>query len=791
MARVYKARDPLVDRIVALKVLSPERAVDPEWIERFTREARALARLNHPHIVQVHRFGISPQPHLVMEFVDGVNLRQAMQEGGLSVREALVIVPKLCDALHFAHEHGVLHRDIKPENVLVDTEGRVKVVDFGLAKLRDDGVLHFTLTQSGARLGTLAYMAPEQVENPSDVDHRADIYSLGVVLYEMLTGELPLGRFPSPSEANGTDPRLDAVVLRTLEKKKENRFADAETMRTELESAAEGPPPSKAENWNELNYEYRSRSQIGRWPLLHVAFGKNAETGKMQHARGMIAIGNVATGFLSLGVFARGLISFGVFSVGLISSGVLSVGVLALGVFGLAPLCSAAVVAVAPYAFGVNALGWISAGVKAFGKHTADIDGPISLTAATVADRWYPSLTNLQIGSVMIGMTVFMLCAAAAAWKASNRRVFVLYVALSLIGPISLMSTVRTKLPTYTELYQKQEREALRRAEEKAKEVDADKRKQSHDLARHWITEVSRTDDSAAKEQAISEMLNAVRSDDPEPIYGALSAFTSLYEIRMDRSPFREPLRRLVGIADLPWEIRGLAITGLFQTRYEKDDVATILGLVESEPVEHLGAIASALGVESGQDFTGTYAAPMLRILQRTFEQDRERPQTRHPWDTRDVLRVLWGARVTPEIESLLVEWSVLDSDEQRQIDAASRGYNVFYFSLSVLSNKSSISVQRLVELARNADTTNIAGRCLWGMKTTVPDPADQRLLASSVIDILKERNDGYLWRQGLGLLELYAAPEHLPALRALASLEELPGELRQSLGQIIARLSP
>jgi serine/threonine protein kinase len=258
MGRVYRARDPLVDRIVALKILSPERVLDPEWVERFTREARALARLNHPHIVQVHRFGSSPQPHLVMEYVDGVNLRQAMEAGGLSAREALVIVPKLCDALHYAHEHGVLHRDIKPENILIDSEGRVKIVDFGLAKLRDEGVLHFTLTQSGAKLGTLAYMAPEQVENPSDVDHRADLYSLGVVFYEMLTGELPLGRFPSPSEANGTDPRLDAVVLRTLEKKREKRFPDAGAMRTEIESAATGPVPVKAENWNELNYEYRS-----------------------------------------------------------------------------------------------------------------------------------------------------------------------------------------------------------------------------------------------------------------------------------------------------------------------------------------------------------------------------------------------------------------------------------------------------------------------------------------------------------------------------------------------------
>lgn len=472
MGRVYKVRDPLVDRIVALKILSPDRAVDPEWIERFTREARALARLNHPHIVQVHRFGTNPQPHLVMEFVDGVNLRQAMQTGGLSAREALVIVPKLCDALHYAHEHGVLHRDIKPENILIDTEGRVKIVDFGLAKLRDDGVVHFTLTQSGAKLGTLAYMAPEQVENPSEVDHRADIYSLGVVFYEILTGELPLGRFPSPSEANGTDPRLDAVVLKTLEKKREKRFADAGSMRTELESAASGPLPARAENWNELNYEYRSPIRIAGWPLLHVAFGKDEITGKMKRARGVVAIGNMAVGGIALGVMTRGLITFGVLSIGLFSTGVLGVGLVSLGVFGLSPLCAAGVMSVAPYAFGVNALGWISAGVKAWGMHTADIEGPISLTAAEAADRWYPLLLSLQTWSIAIGILIFMLCAAAAAWKASNRRIFALYLAMSLMSLNIVNSAKQTRLPSYVELYRKQEaaREAKERNQEKTPE---------------------------------------------------------------------------------------------------------------------------------------------------------------------------------------------------------------------------------------------------------------------------------------------------------------------------------
>jgi hypothetical protein len=253
MGRVYKTRQPHLDRLVALKVLPPAYANDPEWVERFTREARALARLNHPNIVQVYDFGeTAPDengkrfPFLIMEFVDGVNLRQALRTGALTAREALSIVPSICGALQYAHDQGVLHRDIKPENILLDTLGRVKIADFGLAKLRADGAPNLTLTATGARLGTTAYMAPEQIEKPRDVDHRADIYSLGVVFYELLTGELPLGRFAAPSEKAGTDPRLDTIVFRTLEKERERRFQTATAMQTEVETVANNPAPEAA-----------------------------------------------------------------------------------------------------------------------------------------------------------------------------------------------------------------------------------------------------------------------------------------------------------------------------------------------------------------------------------------------------------------------------------------------------------------------------------------------------------------------------------------------------------------
>src|SRR5262249_45603809 len=150
-------------------------------------------------------------------YVNGVNLRAAMR-AGVTPEQALLLVPRICGALQFAHDHGVLHRDIKPENILLDTSGTPKLADFGIAKLANESGVSTSLTATGHALGTAAYMAPEQVEKPATVDHRADIYSLGVVLYEMLTGELPLGRFAAPSEKSPVDRGVDEVVLRALEK---------------------------------------------------------------------------------------------------------------------------------------------------------------------------------------------------------------------------------------------------------------------------------------------------------------------------------------------------------------------------------------------------------------------------------------------------------------------------------------------------------------------------------------------------------------------------------------------
>ena len=271
MGFVYKARQPALDRTVALKILSPELSRDPAFAERFAREARVLGKLSHPNIVTIFEHGqttlpltsgsqLSPrgpsadlsrtrvstknsQPffYLLMEYVDGVNLRQAMRAGRFTPTQALAVVPGLCDALQAAHAQGVWHRDIKPENILLDARGGVKIADFGIARIVGDPGRDFTLTATGAALGSAAYMAPEQHESPHDVDHRADIYSLGVVIYEMLTGELPLGRFPAPSQRAAVNARIDEIVFRTLEKERELRQQSAEEVKTDVTRAAASP----------------------------------------------------------------------------------------------------------------------------------------------------------------------------------------------------------------------------------------------------------------------------------------------------------------------------------------------------------------------------------------------------------------------------------------------------------------------------------------------------------------------------------------------------------------------
>jgi len=245
MGVVYKARQKSLNRFVALKLLAPERVTDPRFAERFTREAHALAALNHPHIVTIYDFGQAGGYYfLLMEFVDGVNLSQLLQTGKLKPEEALAIVPPLCEALQYAHEHGIVHRDIKPANLLLDKAGRVKIADFGIAKMVGDQS-SVGLAESQP-VGTPQYMAPEQKDHHR-ADHRADIYSLGIVLYEMLTGELPADKIEPPSRKVQIDVRLDQIVLRALEKNPELRYQTAGDMRTQIETILSAPGSSGPE----------------------------------------------------------------------------------------------------------------------------------------------------------------------------------------------------------------------------------------------------------------------------------------------------------------------------------------------------------------------------------------------------------------------------------------------------------------------------------------------------------------------------------------------------------------
>ena len=231
MGAVFKARQPGLDRFVAVKILSKSLAEDEQFIVRFQREAKAMAKLAHPNIVTIYDFGERGGfYYFVMEFIDGGDLHQLIQAKQLAPAAVLELIPQICDAIQFAHEEGVTHRDIKPANILLDRKGRVKIADFGLAKILQ-GTTDISLTLPGTAMGTPFYMAPEQMKDSENVDQRADIYSLGVVLYQMLTGNLPQGDFPPPSQAvPEVNSNIDNAVMRALAQDPNLRFSEVKEM---------------------------------------------------------------------------------------------------------------------------------------------------------------------------------------------------------------------------------------------------------------------------------------------------------------------------------------------------------------------------------------------------------------------------------------------------------------------------------------------------------------------------------------------------------------------------------
>ena len=237
MGEVWRARQVSLSRNVAVKLLPPRFAKDKEFVARFDKEATALAALSHPGVVQIIDRGQAGDHYFfVMELVTGINLREMMNSGKLTVRDALRIGAQIARAIDYAHEQKVVHRDLKPENILVDARGHVKIADFGLAGMKGSE-RDISLTATSVAMGTVNYMAPEQRRDAKHVDHRADLYSMGVLLYEMLTGELPIGRFKLPSQrVVGLDSRIDDVVGGLLETEAEARPSRANTVAEALEA---------------------------------------------------------------------------------------------------------------------------------------------------------------------------------------------------------------------------------------------------------------------------------------------------------------------------------------------------------------------------------------------------------------------------------------------------------------------------------------------------------------------------------------------------------------------------
>ncbi|MBI5434095.1 MAG: serine/threonine protein kinase [Planctomycetes bacterium] len=448
MAIVYLANQLELRRPVALKVLRPGLALERRNVDRFRREALAIARLQHPHIVQVHAVGEADGWHfLAMEYVEGRTLADVYAElaelaklarptgedlerltgfraGGAKLERALcAFLAPVARALGVAHELGLVHRDVKPSNILIHADGRAVIADFGLAKGDGDP----GLSLSGEPLGTPYYMSPEQATLIAEpVDRRTDVYSLGVTLFEGLTGRRPYEgdtvlqvlerlRSSEPPSARSLVPTLstgvDAVVRRAMAKSPSERYPTALELAVDLQAISEGHPPQalarEGSAWKrvgrvyvgvfQLRREYRSARTFLGWPLVHLV---PSVAGKNKVAKGWFAYGPQAIGFVALGGVVRGVFAFGALAAGLFAFGGLSLGVFALG--GLAVgLLSFGGVSAGQTAIGGLAVGHYAIGGRAHAIHAIDAErhDPEAIEWFT---RLEPVLDALPAGEVLV-----------------------------------------------------------------------------------------------------------------------------------------------------------------------------------------------------------------------------------------------------------------------------------------------------------------------------------------------------------------------------------------------------
>ena len=404
MGVVYRARQKSLNREVALKMILSGQLASGEDRVRFQTEAEAAAKLDHPGIVPIYDVGAEQgqggeQHFYSMALIEGESLADRLNRGPMKPLNAAELMIEIASAVHYAHQEGIIHRDLKPQNILLDSSGRPRITDFGLAKNQD---ADSQLTASGQMMGTPSYMPPEQVSGKLElIQPASDTYALGAILYCMLTGNPPfqaetlletltqvLDREPdSPSTlVSDIDIDLETICLKCLEKKPEDRFESADELAKELQRFVNQEPIhsrrmsawERIKRWRRMvkrNPDVRIQSRM-RWfgiPLVSIAFGQDRDKDEtIGTAKGIVAFGDraygvIAVGRRSFGFLAYGQHAFGFFSMGLTSVGAISTGLFSLGIIATGGLAIGLYFAMGFFAIGNIAFGLIVVGLKAMG----------------------------------------------------------------------------------------------------------------------------------------------------------------------------------------------------------------------------------------------------------------------------------------------------------------------------------------------------------------------------------------------------------------------------------------